>query len=125
LRFANGLSHIPLHLLPRIANCYVVNERALARDLAARFPHCSFLTSDGVSYHGRAVSGGKKTGSGPLALKRELREMALLEQMKQAELDSAQVKVGELEGAISALLANLEGLRTEQQGQERDLLALD
>ncbi len=34
-----------------------------------------FLLPDGVSYHGHAVSGGKKTGGGPLALKRELREL--------------------------------------------------
>jgi chromosome segregation protein len=125
LQFANGFSNIPLHMLPRIAHCYVVNERAVARDLAAQFAHCWFLTSDGVSYHGRTVSGGKKTGSGPLALKRELREIAGLEQAKQTELESAQVKVRELEEGISTLLANLECLRTEQQAQEKDLLALD
>ena len=39
------------------------------------YPEAFFLLPDGVSYHGHAVSGGKKTGSGPLALKRELREL--------------------------------------------------
>ena len=39
------------------------------------YPDAFFLLPDGVSYHGHAVSGGKKTGSGPLALKRELREL--------------------------------------------------
>ncbi len=125
LRFTNGLSNIPLHMLPRIANCYVVNDRTLARDLAAQFPHCWFLTADGVNYHGRAVSGGKKTGAGPLALKRELREISRLEQTRRTELDAIQVNVAELEGAIYRLAEHLEHLRRKQQAQEKDVLALD
>jgi len=125
IRFTNGLSNLPLKTLPRISNCYVVNERALGQELATQFPHCWFLTADGVNYHGRAVSGGKKTGAGPLALKRELREMSRLEETKQRELTAAQAQVSELERAISNLTEHLEHLRGKQQAQEKDVLALD
>ncbi len=125
LRLTNGLSNVPLGLLPRIANCYIVSDRPVAQQLAAQYPHCWFLLTDGVSYHGHAVSGGKKTGAGPLALKRELREISQLEQAKQNELIAAQANVRELERVISALTEHLEDLRAQQQSQEKDVLALD
>jgi chromosome segregation protein len=125
LRFTNGLSDAPVELLQRIANCYVLADRSLARDLAAQFPHCWFLTTDGVNYHGRALSGGKKSGAGPLALKRELREIAQLERAKQEELAAAQMQLTKLERSITALSEHREQLRTRQQAQEKDVLALD
>ncbi|HEX4749248.1 MAG TPA: chromosome segregation protein SMC [Bryobacteraceae bacterium] len=125
LRFTNSLLNIPLHTLPRIANCYVVEDRRLARDLAERFAQCWFLTPEGVNYHGRAVSGGKKTGAGPLALKRELRELAKVEEEKHRELQAAQAALVELERDIQKLTEHLERLRTKQQAQEKDVLALD
>ncbi len=125
LRFNNGLADLKKHLLPRIANCYVAAEQALARELATQFPHCWFLTPAGVHYHGRSVSGGKKTGSGPLALKRELREVARLEAAKHVELETVQSSVNELEAGIAALAERLEHLRSGQQAHEKEVLALD
>ncbi|MBV8864918.1 MAG: chromosome segregation protein SMC, partial [Acidobacteriaceae bacterium] len=125
LRWTNGLSEMPVAQLPRIANCFVANERALARELATQFPHCWFLTADGVNYHGQAVSGGKKSGAGPLALKRELREIIALEETKQAEMRAAQERLSELERNLNALEEELDRLRSQQQAQEKDVLALD
>jgi chromosome segregation protein len=125
VRFTNGFSTAPASLLPRIANCYVVAERSMAQQLATRYPHCWFLVTDGVSYHGQAVSGGKKTGAGPLALKRELREITELERVKQQELDTAHAHFVDLERAISQLAEDVEHLRVDQQTQEKDLLAMD
>src|SRR5439155_23777221 len=53
LRLTNGLTGLPIAQVPRLAQCYVVEERELARELAAQFPHCWFLLRDGISYHGR------------------------------------------------------------------------
>ena len=125
LRFNNGLSELPRHWLPRVANCFVAEDRSLARQLAMRFPHCWFLTRDGINYHGRAVSGGKKSGAGPLALKRELREMTALEGTKQSELSAAQSLLLELEQSISHLSEHLEQLRARQQAEEKEVLAMD
>ena len=63
--------------------------------LEARQSH--FLLPDGVCYHGYALTGGKKRSSGPLALKRELRELVVTVQSKQRDLDER-----------AALLENLE-----------------
>jgi chromosome segregation protein len=125
LRFSNGLTHFPKHWLPRIANCYITADRGLARQLASECPHCWFLTTDGINYHGRAVSGGKKSGAGPLALKRELREITVLVQTGQAELAGAQKQLAETEQRISELTEHLEHLRGRQQAQEKEVIAMD
>ncbi len=125
LRFTNGLTELPKHLLPRIANCYVAADRSLARRLATQFPHCWFLTPEGSSYHGRAVTGGKESATGPLALKRELREITALEQTKHEELLAAQAEETELELQIARLTEQLEALRSQQQANEKSVLAFD
>jgi chromosome segregation protein len=125
LRFTNGLTELPKHLLPRIANAYVAADRSLARRLATQFPHCWFLTPEGSSYHGRAVTGGKESNAGPLALKRELREITALEQTKHEEMMAAQAAEAELEREIAHLSEQLEALRSEQQSQEKGVLAFD
>ena len=48
-------------LLPRLARCFLAEDRAAAQRLARQYPHLYFLLPDGVCYHGHAVSGGKKT----------------------------------------------------------------
>jgi chromosome segregation protein len=125
LRWTNGLSQLPMEQFSRIANSYVATDRTLARELATQFPHCWFLTPDGVNYHGQAVSGGKKSGAGPLALKRELRDVVKAESEKLQELAAAEAKVAELEREIAALSEELDVLRSRQQAEEKDVLALD
>ncbi len=125
LRLTNGLTHLPFEQLARIARCYVAETRETAQSLAPQFPHCWFLTMDGISYQGQSVSGGKKTGAGPLALKRELREVRQAEQTKERELAQAQSQLAELERTIAALSHQLEAVRAHQQAQEKDVLALD
>ncbi len=87
LRFTNGFASAPRDLLPRLAHCFLAKDRAAAQRLAIEHPEFFFLLPDGVSYHGHAVSGGKKTGSGPLALKRELRELTGEVQVKQRAVE--------------------------------------
>jgi chromosome segregation protein len=125
LRFSNGLSHAPLQLLPRVANCFLTSERNAAQRLAVQYPDCFFLAPDGVSYHGHAVSGGKKTGSGPLALKRELREVTELERSKLEQFQGAQANLASIEEELVGLNEQLEVLRGQQQGHEKEVLALD
>jgi chromosome segregation protein len=125
LRLTNGLSQIPLAALPRLANCYIAPACEVAQKLAAEYPGCWFLLPDGSSYHGQAVSGGKKTGAGPLALKRELRELAQSQRTAEAELNQVQSAGAALEHEIAALAENLERIRAQQQLQEKDVLAMD
>ncbi len=125
LRLTNGLTNAPAELLPRLARCFLAENRTAAQRLALQYPDIYFLLPDGICYHGHAVSGGKKTGSGPLALKRELREITAQLQTTQSEFDRTQSLLGDLEDDIARLTEDMERLRGMQQTQEKDALAID
>jgi chromosome segregation protein len=125
LRMTNGLSAAPAQLICRISRCFLVEDHAAAQRLAVRYPDNYFLLPDGVCYHGHAVSGGKKTGAGPLGLKRELRELKTQFDVKQKELSRTQGLLDELEHEIGVFTEDLERLRSLQQRQEKDAVALD
>ncbi|MDQ2899733.1 MAG: chromosome segregation protein SMC [Acidobacteriota bacterium] len=125
LRLTNGLTGQSVNLLPRLSRCYVAEDAESARRFALDHPRLFFLLPDGLCYHGQTLSGGKKKASGPLALKRELRELATTLKERDREL-AAQVSTQEkLTQAVAALENNLERLRALQQSQEKDVLALD
>jgi chromosome segregation protein len=125
IRFTNGLTNAPTELLPRLARCYQAESRASAERLAFQYPDLYFLLDDGVCYHGHAMTGGKRGTSGPLALKRELRELSALFEKKQAEATSSQERLESLEKEIQLLAEELEVVRTELQKQEKETLLLD
>jgi len=125
LRLTNGFAQAPQGLLPRLARCFLVSDRGAAQSLATANPDCYFLLQDGVSYHGHAVSGGRKTAGGPLALKRELRELTAQAETRQRAVDELTAQLEELERDTAKLAEDLEQLRAAQQTQEKDALALD
>jgi chromosome segregation protein len=125
LRLTNGFAQAPQGLLPRLARCFLVSDRGAAQSLATANPDCYFLLQDGVSYHGHAVSGGRKTAGGPLALKRELRELTAQAETRQRAVDELTAGLEELERDTARLAEDLEQLRGAQQTQEKDALALD
>ncbi len=125
LRLTNGFAKAPQGLLPRLARCFLVTDRGAAQLLATANPDCYFLLQDGVSYHGHAVSGGRKTTGGPLALKRELRELSVQVETRQREADELSAALEDLERGSAVLAEDLEQLRAMQQAEEKDVLALD
>ena len=125
VRLTNGFAQAPQGLLPRLARCFLVSDRGAAQRLAPLHPDCYFLLADGVSYHGHAVSGGRKTAGGPLAMKRELRELSAHVESHEREADALIAGLEELERGTAALAEDLEQLRALQQRQEKDALALD
>ncbi len=125
LRMTNGLSKAPAELLPRLSRCFMAADRPAAQRLALQYPGLYFLLSDGICYHGHAVSGGRKTGSGPLGLKRELREVSGLVDEKQEHVDKAVAQLEALESEIAAFTEELEMLRSRQQNHEKEGVALD
>jgi chromosome segregation protein len=60
---------------PALANAYVVQDSETAERLATTYPECHFLTTSGDHYHHRLVTGGKGRSAGPLALRRDFREL--------------------------------------------------
>jgi chromosome segregation protein len=113
------------NLLPRLERCFLASDHSSAQQLAVEHPERYFLLPDGVSYHGHTVTGGLKTAGGPLALKRELRELTKQVEIQERECDSLTAEIEELERGRAALAEELERLRSQQQTQEKDALALD
>ncbi len=122
VNFSNGLN---AQVLPRIAGCYLASGSDQARELSEQHPDCYFLLVDGRCYHGRMLTGGRKKSSGPLVLKREMREYAA--QLDQQERMLAE-KVAEQEALqrdTAAMEAELERLRQLQQSKEKEAVSLD
>jgi chromosome segregation protein len=125
LRLTNGLAERALDLLPRLANCRLTRDRGQAQQLAQEHPDLYFLLPDGICYHGATLTGGRKTASGPLALKRELRELGGTLAAREKDLDAHVARAESLDREIAVLENELERLRALQQTGEKDSLALD
>jgi len=124
VNFTNGLTGQTQNL-PRLAQCYLANDRDQARAMADAHPDAYFLLSDGESYHGRMLTGGRKQSSGPLVLKRELREYAEQFAERESSLMARSTELQTLESEMSALSAELERLRQLQQAREKEAVSLD
>ena len=125
LRLTNGFRDRAVDLLPRLSLCFLAEDRPAAQRLAVTYPHLYFLLPDGASYHGQTVTGGKKSGAGPLAMKREARELAARLVARQEALDAKVAQLDAVNQEVLALEAELERLRALQQAREKDRVALD
>ena len=124
-RLEDALRVNKLFYLPRLGKCFLVKDHSAAQRLASEHPDYYFLLPDGVSYHGHAVSGGRKSSGGPLALKRELRELGSQVETRERESDVLTGSLEELEKSSAQLSEELEHVRAQQQHQEKGALALD
>jgi chromosome segregation protein len=89
-----------------------VESQAIAESMARENPHSYYLTPEGTCYHGRMVTGGRQGDSGPLALKRELRqhesEAARLEVVardEQKELTRLEMEIAAGEAEVTTVMA--------------------
>ncbi len=123
INFTNGLSG--QSILPRIANCFLAKDPDEARSLAEANPASYFLLEDGRHYHGRMLTGGRKKSSGPLVLKREMREFATQLKEQERKLELATAAQESLQREIQTAETNLEALRQQQQAREKEAVSLD
>ncbi len=70
-------------VLPALEQAYLVEDGVTAERLASAYPEAHFLTKSGEHYHHRLVAGGRGKSAGPLALRRDFRNM----QTRSAELE--------------------------------------
>ena len=96
--------------LPALENAYLVEDASTAERLAVEYPEANFLTPSGEHYHHRQVSGGRGISAGPLALRREYREL--------------ERRIAELESALRANQATLEEGVARVASLEKDLTSL-
>jgi chromosome segregation protein len=125
LRLTNGFRDSAGDLLPRVSLCFLADDRAAAQRLAVAYPHLYFLLGDGITYHGHTITGGKKNGAGPLALKREARELGGQLGQKQSVLSDHLKRLDDAQQEIVRLEAELERLRSLQQVREKERVALE
>ncbi|HWE49503.1 MAG TPA: chromosome segregation protein SMC [Bryobacteraceae bacterium] len=125
INFTNGLSGQTRNLLPRLSSCYLATDREQARSMAEAWPDRYFLLPDGQCYNGRMLTGGRKKASGPLVLKREMREYENLLKQQERVLAEKTAEQEALQGESSALEIELERLRLSQQTSEKEAVSLD
>jgi chromosome segregation protein len=125
VKFTNGLSGQTRNLLPRLAGCYLASDCDQARAMAEAYADRYFLLADGQCYSGRMLTGGRKKSSGPLVLKREMREYAAQSKDLERALADQVSEQEALERETTALEAELERLRQLQQTGEKEAVSLD
>jgi chromosome segregation protein len=97
-----------------------VGSASDAQRLAHEHSYAFFLTPDGECFHNSTVTGGKPSTEGPLALKRELREIdGKLARLAQS-LGQAETEAAALTRKIEELTAQLEARNEERRLAERD-----
>ena len=111
VEFRDPLGPAAKQFLPKLRGAWLVETAAIAEKLARENPQQHFVTLDGTCFHGRMVSGGRAGDAGPLALKRELRQveaetihLSRAAEASQAELARIEEQLRDAEAAIGTAL---------------------
>ena len=104
---------------PALARAYVVEDTAAAERLAAAHPDCHFLTPDGEHHHHRLISGGTGASAGPLALRRDFRELERRTVELAAAIQIADTEIEGLHGRALELDGELRRLAGEKVESEK------
>jgi len=117
-----GLNGDPV--LPSLSHAFVVEDASSAERLAAEYPAAHFLTPRGEHYHHRLVSGGKGPSAGPLALRRDFRELERRLTEIEPELETARAALAAATAERTQLEEQVRQLSTVQVQTEKDSLRL-
>ncbi|MCL6481364.1 MAG: chromosome segregation protein SMC [Firmicutes bacterium] len=107
--FRDPLGAAAKRFLPRLRSAYLVENAAVAERLATEHADCQFLTPDGTCYQGRIVTGGRVSEAGPLATKRQLRDL--------------EARIATLEQEAATAQATLAALGDQLRETEQELAA--
>jgi chromosome segregation protein len=111
--------------LPALENAYVVEDSATAEQLVGKFPDSHFLTTDGKHYHHRLVAGGKGSSSGPLALRRDFRELERRTLELEAAVGSTETMLAQSTARVIELESEIDRLSREKQEAEKRSVVSD
>ena len=123
VEFREPLGTSTKYFLKKLRTAYIVETAAAAERMASDNPHSYFLTPDGSCYHGRTISGGRKSDAGPLALKRELRQREIETSRLEHLAQEQQAALTQLEEEISEGEARIAECTTQQIEAEKALVA--
>ncbi len=108
--------------LPSLGKAYLVENAEAAERLAAGYPDYHFLTPSGEHYHHRLVSGGRGSSAGPLALRRDFRELERNTTEVQSSIEAGQAQLAEIEGFVAKAKEELGKLTAAKQDSEKSLV---
>jgi chromosome segregation protein len=122
IRVLDGFGKSLEVILPKLGNGYIVPDSEIGRDLALHNPDAFFLSQSGECFHNVTVTGGKQRSEGPLALKRELRDV--LRQLMDVEqmMASEQTRVAALGREIIEITSLLQRLEDDKREAERQAM---
>jgi len=123
VEFREPLGANTKYFLKKLRTAYLVEAPATAERMARDNPHSYFLTPDGTCYHGRMVSGGRKSDAGPLALKRELRQREMEAARLEAVARGKQAELSHLEAEIAAGEEHLSTTTVQHMEAEKALVS--
>jgi chromosome segregation protein len=120
VRVLNGFGRSLEVLLPKLREGFVVPDAGVARELAVQFPEGYFLVPTGETFHGASVTGGRPSSGGPLALKRELKEVETKLAALQQELANTDLRTAQLQQELAAQNGMIEAKNAERRDAERE-----
>jgi chromosome segregation protein len=120
VRVLNGFGRSLETLLPKLRDGFVAPDQETARALALQFPEGYFLAPTGETFHHLTVTGGRPSSGGPLALKRELKEVQTKLAALEDELGKTDQRTAVLQRELAGENATLEGKRQELRDAERE-----
>ncbi len=120
VRVLNGFGKSLEVILPKLRDGYVTPDMETARSLALEHPRAFFLSPGGECFHNLTVTGGRSRSGGPLALKRDLREVSEKLAVVEKDLGQAEVTAAELSKLLADLTRSLEVKSEERRQAERE-----
>ncbi len=120
IRVLNGFGRSLELLLPKLREGFVTPDAETARTLALAHPEGYFLAPTGETFHHVTVTGGRPSSGGPLALKRELREVETRLKGLEAELARTELRTAELQHELAGQTAAIEARNHERRDAERE-----
>jgi chromosome segregation protein len=106
--------------LPSLSKAYLVEDTAAAERLAASYPECHFVTRSGEHYHHRLVSGGRGSSAGPLALRRDFRDLERHTVEVESDIQTREARLVAIEQQVRTLKETLSGLTAARQESEKN-----
>jgi chromosome segregation protein len=111
--------------LPMLANSYLVEDAATAQRLACAYPEYRFLTRTGEYYQHRLVSGGKGSSAGPLALRRDFRQLERRTAEMEGKIQADEAAMAETTSRVTQLARHHANLAGAKQEAEKKALVAD
>ncbi|HKD83661.1 MAG TPA: chromosome segregation protein SMC [Terriglobales bacterium] len=122
IRVLNGFGKSLEVILPKLGNGYIVPDPEVGRSLALENPGAFFLSKSGECFHNVTVTGGKQRSQGPLAMKRELRDVLLQMGSLERTIGDTETYIAVLGGDIAELTSLLDRLEDEKREAEREAM---